>query len=324
MYRTNTDAPNISQLQNVVDISNPLLLKSGNPSLKQSYQHSLTLRYGSTNTAKSTSFFAFLYGNYYQDYIGNATFIPARDSVINGLTVNRGTQFSRPENLDGYYSARSLITYGTPVKSLKSNLNLSAGMNYNRIPALINNTFNFSKNYGINGSIVLGSNISENIDFTIAYNGNYNIIRNTIQKQSDNDYYSQNTSFRLNWIFLEGFVFNTNLNHSLYSGLTESFNQSFLLWNASLGYKFLKDRSLDVRVTAFDILNQNRAISRTVTETYIEDNFTNIPQRYFMLNITYTLRRFGAGNVTTQESPEDSFRNREREEMQRGGRGRMQ
>jgi hypothetical protein len=305
MYRTNTNAPGIAQLQNVPDISNPLLVKTGNPDLKQDYQHTLIFRYGNTNTTKSTSFFAMLFGNYVQDYIGNATLIPEQDiEIAEGIILNRGAQLSRPQNLDGFFSLRSFLTYGMPVRKIKSNLNLNLGANMNRIPALINNITNFSNNYTLNGGAVLSSNISENLDFTLAYTGNYNIVKNTIQTQADNNYYFQNTSLRLNWIFLDGFVFNTSVNHSLYTGLSEGFNQDFLLWNAAFGYKFFKDKSLDVRLTAYDILNQNRAIERTVTDTYIEDGFTNVLQRYFMLNITYTLRRFGGAAPANASAPE--------------------
>ncbi len=307
MYRTNTNAPSITQLQDVPDITNPLLVKAGNADLKQSYGHTLTLRYGNTNTATSRSFFAMLYGSYTQDYIGNATYYPTQPiQLANGVVLAQGSQLTRPVNLDGYVTARSFFTYGMPIRTVKSNLNLNLGFNYNRLPALIKNaatlddiynttdgTFNLANNYTINGGLVVSSNISENVDFTLSYTGNYNVVRNTIQTQSDNNYYYQTTSAKFNWIFLDGFVFNTSVNHTLYTGLSEGFNQNFLLWNASFGYKFFKDRSLDVRLSAFDILNQNRAIERTVTETYIEDSYTNVLQQYFMLNVTYTLRRFG-------------------------------
>ena len=56
-----------------------------------------------------------------------------------------------------------------------------------------------------------------------------------------------------------------------------------------------------MRLNVYDLLNQNRAITRTVTETYIEDSYTNVLQRYFMLNISYTLRRFGGKSVSQQD-----------------------
>ena len=44
----------------------------------------------------------------------------------------------------------------------------------------------------------------------------------------------------------------------------------------------------------FDLLKQNRSITRNVTETYIEDVQNQVLQRYFMLTFTYNLRNFGA------------------------------
>ena len=131
--------------------------------------------------------------------------------------------------------------------------------------------------------------------------GNYNIGKNTLQTQTDNSYYYQNTSLKLNWLPMKKrIVVSTDLTHTLYTGLGAGYNQEYLLWNAGLGYKFLKDRSLEAKITAFDLLKQNRAVSRNITDTYIEDSRTNVLQQYFMLNITYTLRKFkGMTDPTT-------------------------
>lgn len=294
MYRTSTDAPSISQLQDVVNNSNPLLLSTGNPDLKQAVQHRLMLRYNSTNTEKATSFFAFVMGNYANDYIANATFIPTQDTVFsNGTIVNQGSQISLPVNLDGYFNGKTFLTYGLPLSFIKSNLNLNTGFTYTRTPAMINNQLNLSNNYEFSGGLVLGSNISEKVDFTLSYTGNYNIAQNTLQSQSDYSYYYQVTSLKLNLLTLKDrLVWNTNINHNLYTGLTDGYDQSFFLWNAYVGYKFLKDRSLEAKLSVYDILNQNTAVGRTVTDTYIEDSYNNVLNRYFMLTLTYSLRNF--------------------------------
>lgn len=300
MYRTNTTAPNITQLQSVVDISNPLLLRTGNPSLKQDFENTLTLRYGKTKATNGNSFFVYAYGSYIRDYIGNATYIPTQDSTFNGVTMKRGSQITLPVNLNNYYSGRTFATYGLPVGFIKSNLNLNAGFSYAHAPSLINSELNYSNSSTVNGGLVLSSNISENVDFTLSYSGNYNIVKNTLQKQSDNSYYSHVAALKVNYIFLKRFVINTSLNENLYSGLGSGYDQNFFLWNAYIGYKFLKDRSLEARVSAYDILNQNKSISRTITDTYIEDSRTQVLTQYFMFTLTYTLRNFKSGAVPQQ------------------------
>jgi len=280
-YRTSTNAPGITQLQNVVNNSNPLLLSIGNPDLKQSYSHFISTRYGITNGDKASNFLIFLNGTYTFDYIASSTRI-----------YNNGRQLTMPVNLDGYISGSSFLTYGFPVKFLKSNLNLSTGVTYSRTPSLINDASNLANTYNLSQGIVIASNISEKIDFTVSTTGTYYIVKNTLRSSLDNNYYNQAISVKFNWVFLGGFVVNTALTHTLYTGLSQGFNQNYLLWNASAGYKFFKNQALDVRLSVFDLLNQNTSISRNVTASYIEDSRTLVLKQYFMINVVYTIRNF--------------------------------
>ncbi|WP_428662930.1 TonB-dependent receptor domain-containing protein [Runella sp.] len=291
-YRTSTNAPSISQLQNVVDNSNPLFLKTGNPNLKQEYNHNMAIRYGFTNAKNARSFFINLNGSFTQDNISTATYIATRDTTVGGFPLNRGSQFSQPVNVNGNWNVRSFITYGLPVQSLKSNLNFNLGTGYTRTMGLINNVQNTSNTHSITGGLVLSSNISEELDFTVSVNGNYNTVTNTLQPALNGTYYYQNSNVRLNWLTKAGFFLNTNLNHTFYTGLGQDFNLNFTLWNAAVGYKFLKKQAGELKLSTFDVLGQNNSISRTVTETYIEDLQTRVLQRYYMLTFTYTLRNF--------------------------------
>jgi hypothetical protein len=311
-YRTSTNAPSISQLQDVVDISNPILLRSGNPDLKQSYDHRLIFRYGNTNTKTANSFFFFANGNYTNDYIATETIIPTSDTTFNGVDVNRGSQISRPVNLSGYFSGRTFATYGLPVDLIKSNLNLNAGFTYTHAPSLLNGQSNFSNSSTINGGVVISSNISENLDFTLSYNANYNSVRNTLQTQSNTNYFNHIAGAKVNWIFYKRFVLNTSLNQNFFSGLSDAtFNQTFLQWNAYFAYKLLKNNALELRLSAFDILNQNKSITRNTTETYFEDVRTQVLIQYFMLTATYTLRNFKSGQPQrpgTNDTDRERFR----------------
>ncbi len=292
-YRTFTQTPSISQLQNVIDNSNPLQLSAGNPSLRQQFSHFMIARYSRTNTQKASTFFAMVSANIADDYITNATLVASRDTLLQeGVTLYRGSQLTQPVNLNGYYNIRSFITYGMPAKFIKSNLNLNAGLTYTNAPGLINNALNEANTYNVSGGLVISSNINPSIDFTLSYNANYNIVENTLQASLNNNYYYQNSSFRINWLPTKKLVINSDLTHSLYTGLGEDFNQSFLLWNAGIGYKFLKNNAGEIRLNAFDLLKQNNSVSTTVAETYIENNLTNVLTRYFMLTFTYNLRSF--------------------------------
>jgi uncharacterized membrane protein YgcG len=303
-YRSNTNIPSISQLQNVIDISNPLQIKSGNDALKQTFENNLNIRFGGFNPATSRNAMLFISGNYTDNYITNATYILNADTSIQGYDVKKGSQLTKPINLNGFYSTRAFFVYGFPITKIKSNLNINAGVNYNHIPTLINNTLNYSNSYATNGGVYIGSNVSQNLDFSLGYNGNYTIVKNSVQKKSDNNYFTHAATFKINWIFFKGFVINSDVSHTLYNGLSQSFNQQYFLWNAYVGYKFLKNKSLEAKVSVFDILNQNRSISRTVTGAYTEDNNTQVLRRYAMFTLTYTFKNFKNGMPKKEVEPE--------------------
>jgi hypothetical protein len=42
-------------------------------------------------------------------------------------------------------------------------------------------------------------------------------------------------------------------------------------------------------------LNQNKSISRTVSEIYVEDTYTRVLQRFFLVSFMYNFKNFGKG-----------------------------
>ena len=89
-------------------------------------------------------------------------------------------------------------------------------------------------------------------------------------------------------------ILQSEYSNTYYSGLTSAFNQSISLWNAAIGYKFLKNKQAELRLTVYDILNQNNSVSRTNTDSYIQDSQTNVLNRYYMLTFTYNFKKYFA------------------------------
>lgn len=291
MYRAITRPPTITQLQDVVDNSNPLLLTSGNSDLSESYSHTLTARYSITMPQKAQSLFLLLNATITKNYIANATIIANRDTTLsNGMKLAQGSQYTLPVNLDGYASARSFITYGFPTDFIKSMLNLQTGFTFTRSPSEINSVITYTNTYAISQGVTIGSNISEQIDFTLAYMGTYNISRSDLQASQNSNYYSHNADFKFNWIFWDGVAFNNELNSTLYSGLSAGYNQNILLWNMSIAKKLFAKQRGEIKFGVYDLLEQNKSITRNITSTYTEDVQNTALTRYFMLTFTYTLR----------------------------------
>jgi hypothetical protein len=305
MFRTSTNIPTIAQLQNVINISNPLLLSSGNSELKQEVSQNLNLNFSKVNTTKLTNFFVGFFGAQTSNYITNATrFLTADTQISEGFVAVRGAQITSPVNLNGYWNTRLFGVYGMPIKKLKSNLNINGTYSIGQKPGLVNGTKNISNTQNISAGLSMSSNIKETVDFSIGYNTNYYTATNSSQGSLNNSYFNNTANGKINYIFKTKLVLNTELNYNIYSGLSSGFDQQFLLWNAAVAYKFMKGNAAEIRLSCFDILAQNRSISRTVTETYIEDNFTKVLSRYLMLTFTVNFKKFENGG-TEPKAPEN-------------------
>ena len=259
----------------------------------------VSARFNFTNPAKSTSLFLNAFVQQNSHYITNAVYSASEDSMLTkSLVLTKGSQLSKPVNLDGYWSYRTFLTYSFPVKAIKTNINLNGGYNFTKQPGLVNGLENMSKNSGYNAGVIFASNISQYVDFNIGYSAGYNVVKNSLQPNHNESYYSGSATASINLLSKNGWVLHTDLNNQVYTGLSKGFNQNYTLWNASAGKKFLKNQRGDLRLSVFDILKQNQSITRNVTETYIEDVQTNVLQRYFMLTFTYKINNVRAKNAT--------------------------
>lgn len=300
-YRPRTDNPSANQLSETIDNSNPLQLSKGNINIEQAYQHSLFARFSSTNNKKGTVFYLFAGGDFSDNYIGERTYLGGTDVLLyDQLNIDKRAQLTLPENLSGYYSLRSYVTIGLPVSVIKSKLNFNITGNYSNTPSIIDDLDNDNTNATLGFGVSLTSNISTNVDFTISSNTNLGSAKNTLQPEFNSDYVNQTTGLKLDVIFPYGITWRNQINHQIYSGYGEDFDNTFVLGIMSVGKKFLKNNRAEISVSIFDLFNQNQAISRTITSTYNESIISNVLQRYFMVNFKYDLRHFGKASASSQ------------------------
>ena len=296
-YRGDTDAPSVRQLQDVIDNSNPIQISTGNPNLDQEYEHRLYTRIRKINPETNKSFFMYMGGRITSNYLGNATYIATKDTLIQGdVLLRQGGQLNRPENLDQYWDLSSYFSFGLPLNFMQSNLNLSARAGVTNRPGLINNQTNYNRNMYVGPGIGISSNLGEKLDFNLSTRGNFNVVRSSLQENLNNNFYNQSTRLDLYWNFAGGFFVSTNVNNQLYKGLGEEFDQSIWLMNADLGYRFPPTEQFEFKLTIFDLLNQNTSINRNVTDVFVEDSRTQVVQQFFMATLTYNLRSFGGSS----------------------------
>ena len=295
-YDTYTNEPQINQLQNVIDNTNPLQLRTGNPQLDQAYNNNLRLRFRSNNPDTDRNWFLYAQSTLVDNYISNSSFIADEPTEIqDGIILEKGSQLNKPVNLDGFFELRSWASFGMPLGFLKSNFNINAGAGFTRRPGLVNDQLGFNNSQRLSTGLSINSNISDQIDFNIWSRSSYNKVENTLNPSLNDTFFNQRFSLNFNWIFWEGFIYRLDLNHQINAGLSEGFDNSFSLVNMSLGKKIFKNQRGEISIMVYDLFAQNANVRRNITETFIEDIQTNVLQRYFMLTFTYNLRRFSKG-----------------------------
>ncbi|MEB2777624.1 outer membrane beta-barrel protein [Algoriphagus sp. D3-2-R+10] len=295
-YDTNLDAPSVDQLQNAIDNSNPLQLRTGNPTLDQSYSNRMRLRFRSNNPENDRSWFVFAQYRLINNAVSNSTFTAEEATELpGGIILEKGSQLFRPVNLDGYKDFRSWVSYGIPLDFVKSNFNINGGFSSTQRPGQVNNQISFNNSSRISTGLSLSSNISDQIDFNISTRFSFNDVENTLNPSLNNKYYNQRSRLNLSWIIWEGFIYRLDVNHQLNSGLSEGFDANVVLMNMSIGKKVFANQRGEISLNVYDLLGQNRSVYRNVTDAYVEDGQNNVMQRYFMLSFSYNIRHFNKG-----------------------------
>lgn len=297
-YDTYTSQPSVGQLQDVIDNSNPLQMRTGNPELDQSYTNRLRFKYRANFSEKEQNLFVYAASSFVSNSIVNSSSI-AQEAVelAEGIILQEGSQLIEPVNVDGYWDVRSYISFGQPLDYLKSNVGVNGSVNYTKRPSIFNQTLNYINSSDFWLGLSLSSNISEKVDFNFSTRSSYNIVENSLRPNLSQNYFRQVTRLSYDWIFGDGFSYRMDVNHSLNTGLSEGFNNSAVLLNLSFGKKFLRNKRAEMSLSVYDLLAQNNNIRRNVTELYVEDYSSNVLQRYVMLNFTYNLRHFNKGTT---------------------------
>ena len=323
-FRSSTDAPSVSQLQNIYDVSTPQYLSIGNKDLVPAFTHSINFHYLNSNVEKGRTFMWMFMMNHQQDYISSSTWYtggaPIEIEDSNGIRTYNPQRITSYENMDGYWMLRTHVSLGLPLSFMKCNLNIMAGVNYNIIPSayyyadtqaqwleqIANHEFttNKAKNIGYDLNVTLGSNISENIDFTLSWNGGYNQAWNTLtlgNGNNRNNYFSHTASGSLKWVFWKGFTFTANCSYVQYKGFTNDYNESYVLCNLFLGKKLFKNKLGEIQFGVNDVANQNTAFARSTGSGYTQNSWNSVIGRYYSVQFVYNLRHFGKKGSTSMK-----------------------
>ena len=283
-YNGTTSQPTVQQLQPVPDISDPLNITIGNPNLKQAFNNNFRITYSSFDPYTQKNFF---------------TFISARqtfNAIVNNDSIGRnGGRTTTYTNANGVYSVNGNVNFGFPIKfgNTKAQLNLNTGGSYNRDINLLSNVENIINRYNLTQRISANYTYKEMVDVSLGGSINWSRAAYSLQASQNTSYLTYTATFENNWYLPKNFTIGTTVDFTANTGRATGFNPNFTLWNASIGKSFLKNKRGELKLTAYDLLNQNTGISRTTNGNYVEDTRFTVLKRYVMLTFTYSLSKFG-------------------------------
>ncbi len=285
-YAASVNQPTVQQLQPVPDNSNPLKIKTGNPDLKQEYDHTLQGRLMLISPYKNKELFLFLNLQAVKNKISNA------DSI-----TNAGITWSRPVNVNGTYNFTSDVEYNIPTHFIKGNFGTSFRASFNRSKQLVNSTPNNIKTFSWGPEIRFDLNPTENLNINL--NASLNRVHSSysLQPSLSAGYLTQDYEVSADWQMPKQFFLGSDFTYTINSRRADGYNLKVPLWNASLSKMFLKYNRGEIKCSVRDILNQNIGISRNTNNNYIEDARVLTLRRFFLLSFTYSLSKTGLNNA---------------------------
>ena len=281
-YQGSARQPSFTQLQPVLDISNPQYQRMGNPRLRPEQSHNFSLFFNNFNFTSGRVFFVGTNVNMIQDKIVN-------NSIRLG---NSGAQLTIPENVDGYYNATGFYNYSKPFQNRRYVVSLNGTVNFNHNINLIDSANNVGNNMLVSQGARFEFNHKEWFEWDAGVRYALNSARYSLPGQQDIDFSSWTLQSNSRVDLKGGWIFRYDFEYTINQGLAAGVNQNLAILNASLEKTVFKKKNGFLRFSAYDIFKEGTNISRTVTGNSITDTRTNRLTQYFMATFTYRLSKF--------------------------------
>ncbi len=279
-YNLQNTPPSFNQLNPFVDLTNLLVIRTGNPNLKSPTKHAINLSSSYYNIENESNFFGYVEASYIQNQI-----------VSNTFTSANFEQFVTLTNLDGYYSLSASVSAGIKILNDSVNkLRLNAGIGgyMNRSRQLNNNEVLISDLLTVNPSIDLNWRLKNRLTLTLNYSPNISSNRFNDKTQS----FVQHGMNGELWLYLTKNLKMFNVIRINYNPtISETFDRTVSFWNSAITYDLFKKRAT-VGVKVYDLLKERQTLQRTVSATIIENTTTTGLSQYVLFTFQWRFKQF--------------------------------
>jgi hypothetical protein len=279
-YNGRTSQPSTGQLQPILTTSDSINFQRGNPDLKPQFTNNLRILFTSFDPFTSKLILATINASVISNDIQN--------SIIQNPNGGKTTTYI---NLGGTYNLSGYFNYSFPLKRPKSNLNLQTNIDYRQNQSLLNNVSNYARSTTLTETIKWTTNLKNNFDMNLSTSFSYNPVRNTLSTQNTN-YTTQSLAADFTVYSNNGWILASDFDYTHYGNRAPGYNTTVFLITPSIAKQFLKNKAGEFRLSCFDVLKQNVAVSSSVNGNQFINTKSNNLTRYFMLTFTYNLRNF--------------------------------
>ena len=305
-YRGDTRQPEMTQLLDITDDSNPLYITQGNPGLKPQFTNSLNAYYNNYIVRHKRSIVAYL--NYQH----------IRNSISNLVRYNSetGGSISRPENINGNWNINGGFNFNTALDSTAHwNVGTDTRIRYNNFVSYVaqqqaDAEKNMTRTINLNERLTAGYR-NDWLEVTLDGRVNYQHSKNELQPSANLNTWQ----FEYGGQFLVRLPFSFEISMNMHERSRRGYNDASMntnefLWNGQISKPFLKNKSLIVALNFYDLLGQQSNYERWVNATSRTDTQYNSVNSYAMLHVRYRLNMFG-GKIDTEGRYDKKWGNRD-------------
>lgn len=291
-YSGYTQQPTIDQIQPLRNNLDPLNIAIGNAGITQSFTHNVGVSFNDYKMLTNR----YIWMNFNMNFIDNA--ISRSETIDAG-----GRRTYQYINVDGNYSGWGYIGLGRQFNKINFDAGIYGSLGLNHINNVINNVTNKSDNNRYSVGLRFSWH-TENDKFDISYNPEitYNDNKSTVNTLTTS-YWTTEQEFEVSYELPLKFEIGTDINWFIRQQ-TSVFdrNNNVFRWNAYVAKKFMKNDQLELRLSAFDMLNQNLGFSRYAQNNIVTETNYNTIRRYGLLSLTWNFTKTAAGAAPEQDA----------------------
>ena len=289
-YRGRSSDPSMENLLPITDNSNPLNIRTGNPGLKPSFSHNISMNFNTFNMDAQRGIFSHVNGSFTQNAISN----------IRKYNATTGGWTTMPENINGNWNVFGMFGINTAFKNNKkftigtfTNASYNNNVGYLTVgdmkDAQKNTTTALSLGERLNGAY-------RNDWIEVGLNGslNYTFEKDKLNPQNDQEPYTFSYGGNLQIYTPWKMTISTNMVNQARRGYSDaSMNRNELIWNAQVAQSFLKG-ALTLSFEWNDILKEQSNITRSYSSSGSSVYTYNGVNSYGMVRAIYRFNIFGS------------------------------